>query len=390
MPELPNEGLRLRSIRKSFGANIALSRVNLDAKPGGVVAVTGPSGAGKTTIARIIAGLEDRDSGEVWLRNRMIADDPPQARGAALMFESYALYPHMTVRENLLFPLRAPKRHRQLEAGAADHATDELLELVEMTHLGGRYPAELSGGQKQRVALCRMLIQEPDIFLLDEPISHLDAKLRHKLRGEIRRRLTAKMTPSLWFTPDAMEALAVGAHVVVLIGGLIQQAGTPLQIFGSPANLAVAKLVGDPPMNLLHGQLRRRTDALLFEHPAFTTVLESPLRNFVEDALSLSEIVIGFRPSSIVLDGEAGGTAEIDAVEPFGKYHLITARLGDDLVKIRTGHDVEYRRGDRIAIGLRSDSIVAFHPRTGDALRQMPGRFADSELRQATNIEGGT
>lgn len=379
MSEHPNEGLRLRNIRKSFGANMALSRVSFDANPGEVVAVTGPSGAGKTTIARIIAGLEDCDAGEVWLRDRMIADAPPQARCVALMFESYALYPHMTVRENLLFPLRAPKRYWKLDVGAAERSVDELLKLVEMKGLGGRYPAELSGGQKQRVALSRMLIQEANVFLLDEPISHLDAKLRHKLRGEIRRRLTAKMTPSLWFTPDAMEALAVGAHVVVLIGGLVQQVGTPLQIYESPANLAVAKLVGDPPMNLLRGQLRRRADELLFEHPTFTTVLESPLRNFIEDTHGLSEIVIGFRPSSIVLGGEMAGTAEIDAVEPFGKYLLITARLGDDLVKIRVGHAVEYRRGDRITIGLRSDNMVAFHPRTGDALRQMPSRFAVSE-----------
>ncbi len=388
MAELPTEGLRLRSIRKSFGAHIALSRVDLDAHPGEVVAVTGPSGAGKTTIARIIAGLEDRDSGEVWLRNRMIADDPPQARGVALMFESYALYPHMTVRENLLFPLRSPM-HRRLDASAAGRAVDELLELVEMASLGGRYPAELSGGQKQRVALCRVLIQEPGVFLLDEPIAHLDAKLRHKLRGEIRRRLAARTSPSLWFTPDAMEALAVGARVVVLIGGVVQQVGSPLEIYNSPANLAVAKLVGDPPMNLLGGRLCRSAEGLLFEHSAFSTVLENPLRSSIEDANGLSELVVGFRPSSVIIGGDAGGIAEVDAVEPFGKYLLVTVRLGDDLVKIKTGHEMEYRRGDRITLSLRSDRIIAFHPRTGNALRPVPSLYAKSEIRQLTMTTEG-
>ncbi|HEY1361019.1 MAG TPA: ABC transporter ATP-binding protein [Xanthobacteraceae bacterium] len=389
MLERSKEGLRLLGLRKSFAARTALSGVSLDVSPGEVVAVTGPSGAGKTTTARIVAGLEERDAGEIWLQGRMLADAPPQARGVALMFESYALYPHMTARENLLFPLRSPAQRHRLRGRAAEEAADRLLELVEMSTLGDRYPAELSGGQKQRVALCRVLIQEPNAFLLDEPISHLDAKLRHKLRGEIRRLLVSKAVPSLWFTPDAMEALAVGGRVVVLIGGAVQQTGSPLEIHEAPANLAVAKLVGDPPMNIVRGRLRRRADDLLFEHSAFSTVLEGSLRRAVEGAADLSEIVVGFRPSSVILGSDAGGIAEIDAVEPFGKYLLVTARLGNDLVKIRTSDQREYRRSDRIRLSLRPDRMIAFHATTGKALRPMPGRHGASERPEvAASIEG--
>ena len=384
------EGLRLLSVWKRFGRHSAVSGVTFDASPGEVVALTGPSGAGKTTLARIIAGLEQRDAGEVWLRGRMIADEPPQARGVALMFESYALYPHMTVRENLLFPTRSPAQRHRLDAQAAENAVERLLELVEMGSLWNRYPAQLSGGQKQRVALCRLLIQEAGVFLLDEPISHLDAKLRHKLRGEIRRLLVNKATPSLWFTPDAMEALAIGNRVVVLIDGTIQQVGSPLDLYECPANLTVAKLVGDPPMNTLRGRLLRRADDLWFEHSGFTTVLKGPLRAAIEATPNLSEIVIGFRPSSVVLGGYDGGTAEIDTVEPFGKFVLITARLGENLVKIRANHRGEYRRNDRIKLSLRPDRMMVFHAETGKALRPKLSRFTAPESREITiGTEGG-
>jgi multiple sugar transport system ATP-binding protein len=360
-------GLELRSVSKAFVGRSALQAIDLAARPGELVGVTGPSGAGKTTIARIVAGIEQADAGEVRLDDRAIDGSSPQARDVALMFESYALYPHLTVRENLLFPLRAPRRNGR---SAEDEArVQELLELVEMPNLAMRYPSELSGGQRQRVALCRTLIRDPAAYLLDEPISHLDAKLRHKLRGEIRRRLVAKGAPTLWFTPDAMEALAVADRVAVLIGGRLQQVGTPAETYTMPANTAVARLVGDPPMNLLRGRLSQQNGALWFEHPSLSVPLAPRVRRTLE-SVDVDEIVLGVRPARVDFEPRSDAGAEIYAVEPFGKYSIMTVILGDDLFRIKTAKAIACRAGERVALYLDSEHVIVFDPTSGRALTE--------------------
>jgi ABC-type sugar transport system ATPase subunit len=236
-----------------------------------------------------------------------------------------------------------------------------------MPDLAMRYPGELSGGQRQRVALCRTLIREPVAYLLDEPISHLDAKLRHKLRGEIRRRLLAKGVPTLWFTPDAMEALAVGDRVAVLIGGLLQQVGTPADIYSMPANTAVARLVGDPPMNLLSGRLSQQNGTLWFEHPNLSIPLAPRVRRRLE-SIKVDEIVLGVRPARVDFEPRSDAGAEIYAVEPFGKYSIVTVMLGDDSFRIKTHKAITSRAGERVDLRLDSEHVIVFDPTSGRAL----------------------
>ena len=242
--------IELGDVSKTFAAVRALDSVSLAARAGELLAITGPSGAGKTTLCRIIAGLETPDAGVCRIAGRDVASVPAAARRVAYMFESYALYPHLTVRENVMSPLIAPNGR-----GTDIGGVDVLLDFLEIRHLSARLPAELSGGQKQRVALARTLVQRPAVTLLDEPISHLDAKLRHKLRSEIRRIVTSRPSPTLWCTPDAMEALSVADRVAVIDAGRIEQIATPEELWRRPATVRVARLVGDPPMNLLPGRV---------------------------------------------------------------------------------------------------------------------------------------
>ncbi len=241
--------LSLETLGKRYGDAAALTAVDIHAERGELVGITGPSGAGKTTICRLVSGIEAPSTGEIFLDGRCATRFPPQARNVAYMFESYALYPHLTVFDNIASPLRSPREAGRRDAAEFNRRIDEILDLTEMEALTARFPSELSGGQKQRVALCRTLVQNPAVYLLDEPISHLDAKLRHKLRGEIRRRQIERDVPTLWCTPDAMEALSVSDRVVVLIDGRVQQIDTPEAVYRTPANTKVAKLIGDPAMN---------------------------------------------------------------------------------------------------------------------------------------------
>ena len=259
-----SEALKLTSVDKRYGDTAALERLDLEIGPGEILALTGPSGAGKTTTCRLISGIEAPDAGEILLGVRRLDNLSPQERRVSYMFESYALYPQLSVRDNVAFPLRAPGRRMRYDERTIASRVSEVLELVEMADLAQRMPAALSGGQKQRVALCRALVQDATAYLLDEPISHLDAKLRHKLRGAIRRRLRQSGVPTLWCSPDGLEALSVADRVAVLIGGRIEQVDTPMRVYLTPASVKVARLLGDPPTNLLQGELGRQSDRLVF------------------------------------------------------------------------------------------------------------------------------
>ena len=366
--------LRLDGVVKSYGETTVLEDISLTIGPGQVLGLTGPSGAGKTTICRLISGIEKPDSGTIRFGDRDVTELPTQERGVAYMFESYALYPQLTVADNIAFPLRSPVNKGRYSSDDIERRVRDVLELSELTPLAGRLPGELSGGQKQRVALCRSLVQEPSVWLLDEPISHLDAKLRNKLRGSIRRRQIATDRPTIWTTPDATEAPSVADSVVVLIEGRIHQQGPPEDIYLRPVNTQVARLVGDPAMNLLSGSLSREADLLVFEHEAMRQPLPVELDRRIEQSARDSAVILGIRPTAFVLhdpDGPTNGVtilAQVYAWEPFGKYAIVSVKIGPDLVKIKTNRTHPYEINSTIPLSLEADGLVAFDKGTGNAI----------------------
>jgi ABC-type sugar transport system ATPase subunit len=362
-------GLEVRRLGKAFGALRALDGVDLEAGPGEIVGVTGPSGAGKSTLCRIVAGLDSPTDGEVWIAGRPVTAVPVERRGVAFMFESYALYPHLTVFDNVAFPLRAPGAPPRSRAEVAGRVR-EVLRLVGLDELDRRRPGELSGGQRQRVALCRALVQEPRLFVLDEPIAHLDAKLRHVLRGAVRRRLRAAPVPTVWTSPDALEVIGVAERVVVLIEGRVHQIGPADHVYRRPATVEVARLLGDPPMNLLPGVIEDSGDRLQFRHVAFSLALPGSLRPRL-DAIGRRELVIlGVRPADIAVDGGSAGavSGEVWVWEPFGKYSIVSVRLGPDIVKAKVAGRRSFRAREPVGLRLDAAEPALFDPRTGRAI----------------------
>lgn len=364
--------LEISELTHRYGETLALDAVTFSVEPNEIVAITGPSGAGKTTICRLISGLIKPEKGGISLQQTDITWVSPQVRDVAYMFESYALYPHFTVLENIASPLRSPRQKAKYDAARIDSATTAILNLMEMEEFGHRLPSELSGGQKQRVALCRTLVQEPQLFLLDEPINHLDAKLRHKLRGAIRRLLTTSDVPAIWCTPDAVEALSVSDKVIVLANGQIQQHGTPEQIYLNPANITVARLVGDPAMNILSGRFDDNGSTISFHHQAGGIELNTSQTARVRKIANGHDYLLGVRPNDIDLSPASekanGLRGEIYTVEPFGKYSIITVKISQEFLNIKTKKSVEFDVGETVNLEIKATDHIIFNARTGEAL----------------------
>jgi ABC-type sugar transport system ATPase subunit len=366
-----NQGLVVANLVKHFGATEALRGVSLDIAPGEVVALTGPSGAGKTTLCRSIAGLEIPTAGEISNAGCNWTALPAAARRVAFLFESYALYPHLTVFENVASPLRVPDRFSAMDAPALNAKVMAQLAMVAIADYAARLPAALSGGQKQRVGLARALVQDDAaVTLLDEPISHLDAKLRHRLRGEIKDALAARSAPALWVTPDNLEAMAVGDRMAVMINGQIVQCDTPEQIWRNPASLAVARLIGDPPINLLSGQFTSQVAGgqvtlsngmALALPPAAVPQISRLLAGQTSN-----DIVIGVKPRDVTLTPSMP-MGEIFACEPFGKHSLVSVQIGKDLVRVKTRTAIDFKPGDRVGITI-DGPVNLFNPANGCAL----------------------
>lgn len=360
--------LELEAIGQRWGDTQALDGVSLSVTPGEILGVTGPSGAGKSTLCRIVAGVQAPSRGEVCLDGQRVTRVPPERRRVAIMFESYALYPHLSVFDNVAFPLRAPGASTLSREGLAGRVR-EVLRFVELEHLERRRPAELSGGQRQRVALSRALVQDARAVVLDEPISHLDAKLRHTLRGAIRRHLARGAAPAIWTSPDAAEVLAVADRVAVLVAGRIRQVGAPGEIYRSPAHLDVARLVGDPPWNLLEGELVPGARGLAFHHRALTLPLPDDLRRRLEAGPAGRRVVLGLRPGELRIGPATGGApARVWVWEPLGRYGILTVRLGDDVVRLRVERGRSFQPAEAVTLHLGSAEPRLFDATHGGAL----------------------
>ncbi|MCI0435431.1 MAG: sn-glycerol-3-phosphate ABC transporter ATP-binding protein UgpC [Gemmatimonadetes bacterium] len=354
-------GVALERVTRVFdGGVVAVRDLDLEARDGELLVIVGPSGSGKTTVLRIIAGLESPTSGRVRIGDRDVTDVPPADRDIAMVFQNYALYPHMSVRDNLSFGLRVrktpkPEIARRMMAVAERLGLDTLLD---------RKPAALSGGQRQRVALGRALVREPSVFLFDEPLSNLDARLRVETRAELARLHRALGTTMVYVTHGQVEAMTLGQRIAVLDGGVLQQSAPPPELYLRPANLFVATFIGSPAMNLFRGRLDRNDQPVRFIAPAMSVAVETP-------PPAGDEVVLGIRPEHLVPAGAdfADLTVQVDVVEPIGAETLVYGpAAGGGRVAVRIAGPTRIGIDDSLCLRADSSALHWFDPSTGRSL----------------------
>jgi multiple sugar transport system ATP-binding protein len=308
-------GVEIRNVRKAFGATQVIHGVSIDIQDGEFVILVGPSGCGKSTLLRMIAGLENISGGEIRIGERVVNNVPPKERDIAMVFQNYALYPHMTVGDNMGFSLKL----RKAPKSEIDSRVQRAAEILGLIPLLGRYPRQLSGGQRQRVAMGRAIVRDPQVFLFDEPLSNLDAKLRVAMRAEIKELHQRLQTTTVYVTHDQIEAMTMADKIVVMHDGIVEQMGAPLELYDRPNNLFVAGFIGSPAMNMLKGRL---------EGGGFTT--EGGLKLPVGAAPASSDgrpVVYGVRPEHFQLT-PSGVPVEVVVVEPTGSETQVVVRGG--------------------------------------------------------------
>jgi multiple sugar transport system ATP-binding protein len=349
--------MRIAGLSKRTGENLILSDVNLVVAKGEYVVVVGPSGCGKSTLLRTVAGLEDVSEGAISLGGRNITHLPPAERGVAMVFQSYALYPNMTVRENLGFALRMAKRSTSEIVAAVDKAA----EILDIAHLLDRKPAALSGGQRQRVAIGRAIVRQPDLFLFDEPLSNLDTELRVKMRHEFLRLHKALKTTTLYVTHDQTEAMTLADRIVVLRSGRIEQVGTPDQLYRRPTNQFVAGFIGSPQMNFVPATVRAVTDnqlTLILSHGDLVSIAFKAQSGHIAAG---DEIVVGVRPDDLVPSASGSFVATVDFTERMGGQSLIHLKTPDQADLLWQVHgDVPQSDGAIIHFDLGRSSALHF------------------------------
>ena len=385
--------LRVERLTKAYAGAAALHAVSLDVGEGEIVSVTGPSGAGKSTLGRLVSGLETAEEGRIVLAGQDLCDLPARGRRVAHMFESYALYPTLTVAGNIALPLSAPTSLGRWTAAQQLERVDEVLALTQMAPYRDRLPSQLSGGQKQRVALCRALAQDPSLFVLDEPIGHLDAKLRHLLRGEIRRRQKQRRQGTLWFTPDGIEAMAVADRMVVLIGGRVQQTGSPAEVFARPANVRVARLIGDPAMNVVPVRLFGGASPEWSLANAAPARVSSSLFDRLAPLARDGVLQLGLRPADLQVlppglsentDGVECVPARVYAVEPLGKHTIVTLEVGDQRLRAKVPPGSTWAVGAPVTASCSAAQLLSFDSVSGELHRPLsPAPAPDPHHKEA-------
>ena len=340
----------LRGIRKVYGRFTALDGIDLDIEPVEFFALLGPSGSGKTTTLRMIAGLDTPDEGTLTADGADITFAPPGARDVAMVFQNYALYPHMTVRDNIAFPLRMAK----VPAASVDGLVREAAAKVRIDHLLHRRPGQLSGGQQQRCALARAIVRKPKLFLLDEPLSNLDAQLRVETRVELKRLQRSLDVTTIYVTHDQEEAMTLADRMAVFLAGRIRQVGTPAEIFDRPSCVEVAAFIGNPPMNLIPAHLDG--DTLAIEGHAVR------LAGKIDRAPG--PVTAGIRPGHLRID-PAGIPTRLYLLENLGETKLLNLGLGDALVRMRVAAAEPIPETETIPIAFEPDSIHLFDAGTG-------------------------
>ena len=354
--------VQIKGVQKSFGDVHIIRGIDIDIDDGQFTVLVGPSGCGKSTLLRTIAGLEETSGGEIHIGGRLVNHLPPKDRDIAMVFQSYALYPHMTVRQNMAFSLKLAR----VAPAEIARRVDEAARILGLAKLLDRHPKQLSGGQRQRVAMGRAIVRNPQVFLFDEPLSNLDAKLRVQMRAELKELHQRLKTTSVYVTHDQVEAMTMGEQIVVMRDGVVEQRGAPLALYDRPANQFVAGFIGSPSMNFLRGVLRRDSTGVQM---VFGGDAVLPLPNDVA-GVDGQAVVYGVRPEHLRLGSEGTGLAcRVVLVEPTGAETMVVARFGAaDLVAVfRERH--EFAAGHALFLQPTAMHAHVFDAASGKSLR---------------------
>lgn len=354
--------IQLKQVEKLFGDVHAVKPVDLTINDGEFVVLLGPSGCGKTTTLRMISGLESVSTGNIYIGDRDVTWRHPSDRDIAFVFQLYALYPHMSVEKNITFPLEAQKADKQTIQSRLQHVTD----LLQIRHLLRLKPGALSGGDKQRVALARALVRKPSAFLMDEPLGALDADFRETMRAEIKKLHIAEKATTVYVTHDQVEAMAMGDRIVVMSAAVVQQMGTPAEVYYEPANLFVARFIGSPGMNLVRGTYENGVVHLPGGNqypvpPRWQRPLTAQLHN--------NQIILGFRPEAAAASSSGSLKGEVYASDLFGSYNMLHLALDEDsIVHVRGERGAGHEMGNIVAFDIDPDMVRFFNPQTETAV----------------------
>jgi multiple sugar transport system ATP-binding protein len=346
--------ISLKKVTKGWGSVVAVDAVDLEIKDKEFIVFLGPSGCGKTTTMRMIAGLEDLTSGEISIDGQLMNDVDARDRDVAMVFQSYALYPNMSIRENIRFPLRM----RGVDVSKHDQLVNEAARMVELGDLLDRKPKQLSGGQRQRAALARAIVRHPRVFLMDEPLSNLDAKLRLSMRAQLKHIQKKLQTTTVYVTHDQIEAMTLADRIAIMNKGKIQQLGTPDEVYNNPANVFVAGFIGSPPMNLIHGEISKGT---------FT----GPNTSVAGIGKHSGKVTLGIRPEdvSVAAKGKGHVNATLYSLEPTGDQTLATVRLGEQLLVARADRDFRQAIDTPLSLNFDVKRAYLFDGSTGERIR---------------------
>lgn len=355
--------LELRDVTKTFGRVTAVRDVTLKVEEGEFVVLVGPSGCGKTTTLRMVAGLEAPSHGDILIGGKRVNNVPAKDRNVAMVFQSYALYPHLTVWDNMAFGLRL----RRVPVDEIRNRVARAAEMLGITDLLNRWPRELSGGQRQRVALGRAIVREPALFLMDEPLSNLDAKLRVVMRSELKRLQRDLGVTTIYVTHDQTEAMTLGDRVVVMDQGVVQQVGAPREVYCRPANVFVASFIGSPPMNLFEARARSEGGSLLLDCGSFVVKLRGAQPVFP------TQVTVGVRPEAVrVADGESQNDVQaatlsghVVLVESLGSDTIVHVGAGQSSLVVKVPGDAAVVPGDFIRLVIPVDAVHVFDSATG-------------------------
>ncbi len=353
-----------KDLCKYFGKVKAVNNLNLEVGDGEFVALLGPSGCGKTTILLMIAGIYKPTKGLIYFDERVVNEVLPKDRKIGMVFQSYALYPHMSAFGNIAYPLKLKKVHRKETKERVQRVAD----MMGIGELLDRKPAQLSGGQQQRVALARALIKEPEILLLDEPLSNLDARLRIMMRSELKRLQKDLGITTIFVTHDQLEALTMADRIAVVNLGCFQQFSDPDELYNHPKNLFVAGFIGSPPINFINVSLEKSDGEFLLKSRDLQIPLTKELGSKAENNSTSSEVVLGIRPEHIRINEKKGLDTEIYVVEPLGRDILVSAKLGDSMIKVLTSPPFKANMGDRVRLSFNLDKIMLFDKKTEKSL----------------------